>query len=214
MLQYVLEFLRTLTNPEKLIELLSTVLGGPAGYAMLCAIVFSETGLLMGFFLPGDSLLFTVGVVCGAGQLDLLTVNILLMLAAMIGNGTGYYLGYRTGPAIFRRPDSRFFKQEYLERTKAFYEKHGGKTIVYAQFIPILRTFAPFVAGVGRMRYLRFVSFNVFGAIGWISSMTVSGYLLGNVPLVRAHFEKVVVAIVLISVTPLVLQILRNRKAS
>src|SRR5437870_3392589 len=133
---------RTLTNPERLIEFLSTVMTGWYGYALLFAIVFSETGLLVGFFLPGDSLLFTVGVVAGAGQLNIALIIGLLIVACICGNGTGYYLGRRTGPAIFSRPDSRLFRQEHLQKTKAFYEKHGGKTLIYAQFLPIIRTFA------------------------------------------------------------------------
>jgi membrane-associated protein len=214
MLEALLEFIRTLTNPEKLIHLLSTVLGGPLGYLMLIGVVFAETGLLMGFFLPGDSLLFTVGVVAGAGQLNIVVINIALMAAAVIGDGVGYYLGYKTGPAIFSRPDSRFFKQEYLRKTQAFYAKHGGKTIIYARFVPIVRTFAPFIAGVGKMEYRRFLSFNIFGGIGWVFSMTMLGYGLGNVPIVRAHFEKVILGIVFLSVAPMLLEFLRSRRQS
>ncbi|MBL8222094.1 MAG: VTT domain-containing protein [Bryobacterales bacterium] len=213
MVEALLEFVRTLTNPEKLIHLLSTVLGGPLGYLMLIAVVFAETGLLMGFFLPGDSLLFTVGVVAGAGHLNIVLINIVLMAAAVIGDGVGYYLGYKTGPAIFNRPDSRFFKQEYLRKTQAFYAKHGGKTIIYARFVPIVRTFAPFIAGVGQMEYKRFASFNIFGGIGWVFSMTMLGYGLGNVPFVRAHFEKVILGIIFVSVAPVVFAFLRPRKA-
>jgi len=213
MLQTALEFLKTLTTPDKLIHLLSTVLGGPLGYAMLFAIVFAETGLLMGFFLPGDSLLFTVGVVAGAGQLDIVMVNILLMIAAVGGDGVGYYLGRQTGPAIFSRPDSRFFKQEYLQRTQEFYHKHGGKTIIYARFVPIVRTFAPFIAGVGKMEYSRFLSFNIFGGIGWVFSMTMAGYLLGGIPLIQRNFEKVVLGIVFVSVLPVAFEAIRSRSA-
>jgi membrane-associated protein len=212
MLDALLEFLRTLTNPDKLIQLLSTVLGGPLGYAMLFGVVFAETGLLMGFFLPGDSLLFTVGVVAGAGKLDIVLINLVLMVAAVVGDGVGYYLGRKTGPAIFSRPDSRFFKQEYLQRTRAFYEKHGGKTIIYARFVPIVRTFAPFVAGVGQMSYPRFLSFNVFGGIGWVFAMTMLGYFLGGVPIVQRHFEKVILGIIFISVMPIVIEYWRGRK--
>lgn len=204
MIQTLLEFLRTLTTPEKLIHLLSTVLTGWYGYAALCGIVFSETGLLIGFFLPGDSLLFTVGVVAGAGHLNIVLINVLLVVSAIVGNATGYSLGRRAGPAIFNRPDSLLFKQDHLRATQAFYEKHGGKTIVYAQFVPIIRTFAPFVAGVARMRYVRFASFNVFGAIGWVFSMTMAGYFLGSVPIVRQHFEKVILLIIFISVVPMI----------
>lgn len=210
MIEALVEFLRTLTTPEKLIHLLSTAMGGPAGYLMLFGIVFAETGLLMGFFLPGDSLLFTVGVVAGAGHLDILLINLVLMAAAVIGDGTGYFLGYRTGPRIFSRRDSRFFKQEYLVRTEAFYARHGGKTIIYARFVPIIRTFAPFVAGVGRMRYMRFLSFNVFGGIGWVFAMTMLGYALGNVALVRQHFEKMILGIILVSALPIFLEYLKS----
>src|SRR6202011_5429752 len=185
MLHALNDFLGGLTTPERLIQLLSTVMTGWLGYALLTGIVFSETGLLVGFVLPGDSLLFTIGVVAGAGQLNIVLIIVLLICACMLGDWCGYLLGRRAGPAIFNRPDSRFFKQEHLQRTKAFYEKHGGKTIIYAKFVPIIRTFAPFVAGVANMPYSRFLSFDVFGAIGWVSSMTVLGYLLGEIPLVR-----------------------------
>ncbi|MBL8231900.1 MAG: VTT domain-containing protein [Bryobacterales bacterium] len=212
MIDALVEFLRTLTNPEKLIHLLSTVLGGPLGYLMLFGIVFAETGLLMGFFLPGDSLLFTVGVVAGAGHLNIVLINILLMAAAIVGDGVGYYLGRRTGPAIFNRPDSRFFKKEHLQRTHEFYEKHGGKTIIYARFVPIIRTFAPFVAGVGQMSYGRFLSFNIFGGIGWVFSMTMLGYFLGGFPIVQRHFEKVIIGIIFISVMPIVIEYWKSRR--
>src|SRR5581483_2549901 len=149
MIHQIIDFYRSLTNPDRLVELLGTLLSGWAGYAALFAVVFSETGLLVGFFLPGDSFLFTVGVVAGLGAVDYLTVNLVLMLAAMLGDSTGYLLGRRTGPAIFNRPDSRLFKQEYVTRTHAFYERYGGKTIVLARFVPIVRTFAAFIAGVG-----------------------------------------------------------------
>src|SRR4029077_2833907 len=131
MLHSLLDFLRALTTPERLIQLLSSVVSGWLGYAMLAGIVFSETGLLVGFFLPGDSLLFTVGVVTGAGELNLVVIVLLLTCACLVGDWCGYLLGRRAGPAIFHRPDSRFFKREYLERTHLFYEKHGGKTIIY-----------------------------------------------------------------------------------
>ncbi|MCL6508431.1 MAG: VTT domain-containing protein [Bryobacteraceae bacterium] len=202
MIEAVLDFIRTLTNPERLIHLLTTALTGWLGYALLFAVVFAETGLLVGFFLPGDSLMFTVGVVAGAGKLDIVTVNIVLMAAAIIGDGVGYALGRRTGPMIFHNPNSRLFRQEHLLRTKAFYEKHGGKTIIYARFIPIIRTFAPFVAGVAQMGYPRFLAFNIFGGIGWVFSLTMLGYQLGSVPFVRRHFEKVIALIILVSLLP------------
>lgn len=210
MFHSLLDFLRTLTTPERLIHLLSTALSGWLGYATLTAILFTETGLLVGFVLPGDSLLFTIGVVAGAGQLNLFVMIVLLIAACLTGDWCGYLLGRRAGPAIFNRPDSRFFKQEHLQRTQAFYEKHGGKTIIYAKFVPIIRTFAPFVAGVGNMHFRRFVSFDVFGATGWVISMTVLGYLLGQVGLVRRNFEKFVLLIVFVSLLPVILQVARG----
>src|SRR5579871_3828765 len=211
MLVQFLDFLRTLTTPERLIHLLSTVLSGWLGYAVLSAILFTETGLLVGFVLPGDSLLFTIGVVAGAGELNLAIIIALLICASQLGDWCGYLLGRRAGTAIFNRPDSRFFKQEHLRRTEAFYDKHGGKTIIYAKFVPIIRTFAPFVAGVGKMRYVRFLSFDIFGGIGWVCSMTILGYFLGEVDLVRRHFEQFVLLIIFVSLLPLMLHAVRAR---
>ncbi len=212
MIRPIVDFLRTLTDPEKLILLLTTALTGWLGYGLLFAIVFAETGLLVGFFLPGDSLLFTVGVVAGAGKLDIVLINIVLMAAAIIGDGVGYVLGRRAGPHIFNRPNSRLFHHEHLERTRAFYEKHGGKTIIYARFVPIIRTFAPFVAGVAEMGYLRFLSFNVFGGTGWVFCLTMLGYGLGSAPIVRQHFEKAILLIIFISVLPVLHEIWKNRR--
>jgi membrane-associated protein len=212
MIQTLLDFLRSLTDPERLIQLLSTLLSGWLGYAALFAIVYSETGLLVGFFLPGDSLLFTVGVVAGAGELDIVLVNVLLMAAAILGDSTGYLLGRQTGPRIFSRPDSRFFKQEYVTRTHAFYEKYGGKTIVYARFVPIVRTFAAFIAGVGRMPYLKFLPFSICGGIGWVFMMTMLGYELGGVPFIRRNFDKAILLIVFLSLLPTLIEILKARR--
>ena len=209
----LLELFRSLTDPEKLRALLTTVLSGWWSYALLFAIVFAETGLLVGFFLPGDSLLFTVGVVAGAGDLNVYLITAVLIVAAIVGDAVGYSLGRHAGPHVFNRPDSRFFRREHLLKTKAFYEKHGGKTIIYARFVPIIRTFAPFVAGVAQMPYSRFAAFNIFGGIGWVILMTFSGYFLGNVDIVRRHFEKVVVGIVLVSVAPVVIEYVRHRRA-
>jgi membrane-associated protein len=214
MLATLLDVWRSLTDPDRLIHLLTQVLTGWLGYALLASIVFAETGLLVGLFFPGDSLLFTVGVVCGAGNLDIVKICVLLTAVSILGDQSGYFLGYRTGPRIFSRPDSRFFKQEYVRRTQAFYEKHGGKTLIYAKFVPIVRTFAPFMAGVGRMNYVRFLSFNIFGGVGWVLSATLAGYYLGGVAVIRHNFEKVVIAIVVISVLPVLLQFFRSRKES
>ncbi len=211
MVESIVEFFRTLWSPERLIPFLAHVLTSWAGYAMLFGIVFAETGLLVGFVFPGDSLLFTVGVVAGAGNADIAALCLTMMIAAILGDQSGYFLGYRTGPKIFSRPDSRFFKQEYVRQTQTFYEKHGGKTLIYAKFVPIVRTFAPFMAGVGRMRYLRFLSFNVFGGIGWVLSMTLLGYYLGGIPFIRRNFEKVVLLIIFVSVLPIVIHAVRAR---
>jgi membrane-associated protein len=212
MLHTIIDFLRSLTNPERLIDLLSTLLSGWLGYAALFGIVFSETGLLVGLFLPGDSLLFTVGVVAGAGHLNILVVNAVLMLAAMLGDSTGYVLGRQTGPRIFSRPDSRFFKQEYVKRTHAYYERYGGKTIIMARFVPIVRTFAAFVAGVGEMPYLKFLPFSICGGIGWVFLMTMLGFELGGVPFIRHYFDKVILAIILLSTLPTLIEVIRARR--
>src|SRR5258708_11706748 len=211
MIHSLVDFLRTLTTPERLIELLSTVVSGWLGYAMLTGIVFAEPGLLVGFVLPGDSLLFTVGVVVGAGQLNLALILLLLSCACLLGDWSGYLLGRRAGPAIFKRKDSRFFKQEYLQRTQAFYDKHGGKTIIYAKFVPIIRTFAPFVAGVSNMPFRRFLAFDIFRGVGWVFSMTILGYLLGEVGMVRRNFENFVLPILFVSLLSLLSQLLKAK---
>lgn len=212
MLHAFVDFLRSLTDPEQLIHLLTTLLTGWLGYAALCAIVFAETGLLIGFFLPGDSLLFTVGVVCGAGNLNLPLVMVLLTMAAIAGDNVGYALGRSTGPRIFSKSKSRWFNPEHVQRTREFYEKHGGKTIVYARFIPIIRTCTPFVAGVAQMPYLRFLFFSLFGGMGWIFFMTMLGYSLGRVPVVRQNFEKVIILIVVLSLLPAIMEFLKSRR--
>ena len=214
MIAQLVGFLRSLTDPDKLIYLLSTVITGWYGYLALFLIVFSESGLLVGFFLPGDSLLFTVGVVAGAGKLNVLLMIVLLSAASILGDGSGFYLGSTLGYRLFSNPKSRIFRREYLERTHAFYERHGGKTILYAKFVPIIRTFAAFIAGVGKMSYPRFLAFNIFGAIGWVTSMIMLGYLLGGVPIIRHNFEKVVLLIIAISLLPAVLQVINERRAT
>lgn len=212
MIHAVIDFLRTLTDPERLIQFLTNFVSGGWGYALLFGIVFSETGLLVGFFLPGDSLLFTVGVVAGAGNLNIFIVNLVLMAAAMIGDSTGYLIGRKTGPRIFNQPNSRLFKQEHLIRTHQFYEKHGGKTIIYARFVPIIRTFAAFVAGVAQMPYLRFLPFSVCGAAGWVALMTTLGFTLGKVAFVRQYFDKVVLVIIVLSLLPAISEALKARR--
>jgi membrane-associated protein len=174
------------------------------GYVFLVAVVFTETGLLIGFFLPGDSLLITAGLVAAAGSLDIWLLNALLIVAAITGDSVGYAIGYRTGPRIFSKEESRWFSRRHLLRTKEFYERHGGKTIVLARFIPIIRTFAPVVAGVAQMEYRRFLFYNVFGGIGWVTGLTGAGYLLGQtIPNIDRHIHVVVGVVIVLSVLPI-----------
>jgi membrane-associated protein len=211
--QHLLEVFRSLTDPDKLIHLLSTVFTGWIGYALLFLVVFAESGLLVGFFLPGDSLLFTVGVVAGAGKLPIVPTIGMLAFASILGDGIGFLIGSTGGYSLFKSGKSKIFRKEYLDRTHQFYERHGGKTIIYAKFVPIIRTFAAFIAGVGKMHYSRFLTFNVVGAVGWVTTMITLGYMLGNVPAVRHNFEKVVLAIVFVSLIPVGMQLLKKRKA-
>lgn len=212
MIQHILDLYRSLTNPDQLSQLLHTLLSGWLGYAAMFAVVYSETGLLVGFFLPGDSFLFTIGVVAGLGALDIVQVNILLMAAAMLGDSTGYWLGRKTGPRIFSRPDSRLFKQEYVTRTKAFYERYGGKTIIMARFVPIIRTFAAFIAGVGQMPYLRFLPYSVCGGIGWVFLMTMLGYELGGIPIIKRNFDKAILVVIFLSLVPTFIEAYKARR--
>lgn len=207
----ILDFLKSLYNAERLLSMVKTLLSSPLGIAGLCGIVFAETGLLVGFFLPGDSLLFSIGVASGAAALNMYLVAGLLMLAAIIGDNVGYFLGRHAGPRIFSRPKSRFFHPDHLKRTEAFYEKYGPRAIVYARFIPIIRTCTPFIAGVARMSYGRFLFYSLFGGIFWIAAMTTLGYQLGQVEFIRRHFEKVVLGIIGLSLVPVLLEV---RKAT
>jgi membrane-associated protein len=207
-----MEFLSTLIHPRELVHFITTLYSGWLVYVALFAIVFAETGLLVGFFLPGDSLLFTIGVVCASGDLNLGLVIGLLIAAAVIGDTTGYFLGRASGPRIFSRPKSRLFNPAHLHETQAFYAKHGGKTLIYARFVPIIRTFAPFIAGVGDMPYSRFISFSIFGGLGWITFMTLLGYSLGQIPVVQKYFDLVVLAIIALSLLPAILQVLKSRR--
>jgi membrane-associated protein len=212
LLSQAFHFLRGLTDPEQLIHLLSTVLVGWIGYAALFLIVFAESGLLVGFFLPGDSLLFTVGVVAGAGKLPIASTIALLAAASILGDGSGFLLGSTLGYSLFKNSKSRIFRREYLDKTHEFYERHGGQTIIYAKFMPIIRTFAAFIAGVGKMNYVRFLTFNVVGAIGWVTSMILLGYWLGTKTFVHNNFEKFVLAIIFISLIPAVSQVFKGMK--
>jgi membrane-associated protein len=183
------------------------------GYLILVAIVFTETGLLIGLFLPGDSLLITAGLLAAGGLLNMWWLNLLLCAAAIIGDSVGYAIGARIGPRIFTREKSLLFNPAHVERTRRFYERYGAKTIVIARFVPIVRTFAPVLAGVGTMRYGRFLAYNVAGGIGWVVSMTGAGYLLGNaIPGIERRIHIVVIVVIVLSVIPIVVELVRERR--
>jgi membrane-associated protein len=184
------------------------------GYVALAIIVFTETGLMVGFFLPGDSLLVTAGLFAARGDLNIVWLNLLLITMAITGDATGYYIGKKLGPALFRRESSRLFKKEHLVRTQLFYEKHGGKTIIIARFVPIIRTFAPVVAGIAQMHYRRFAMFNIVGGIGWVVSMTMIGYLLGRlIPNIDKYIEIVILVVIFLSLVPGFIETWRARSA-
>ncbi|MEU1617735.1 VTT domain-containing protein [Streptomyces sp. NPDC005722] len=187
-----------------------------AGLIGLLAIVFAESGLLIGFFLPGDSLLFTGGLLVAGGKLDypIWLVCVLVWIAAVAGDQVGYLFGRKVGPSLFRRPDSRLFKQENVEKAHDFFERHGAKSIVLARFVPIVRTFTPVIAGVSRMNYRVFVTYNVIGGLLWGVGVTLLGYWLGQIAFVHEHIELILIAIVLLSVVPIAIEFLRARSAS
>ena len=183
------------------------------GYIALAIIVFTETGLMIGFFLPGDSLLVTAGLFAAKGDLNIVFLNVLLMFCAITGDATGYYIGKKLGPALFRKEDSLLFKKKHLIATQEFYERHGGKTIIIARFVPIIRTFAPVVAGMAGMQYRRFALFNIVGGIGWVFSMTMLGYLLVTMfPATEKHIEKVILIVIFLSILPGIIAWLRARR--
>ena len=204
MLAWVIQLLHQLYDVRGLIEW--------GGLFLLTVIVFTETGLMFGFFLPGDSLLVTAGIFAAAGVLDIRTVVVVLTIAAVSGDQLGYYLGFTIGSRIFNREDSLFFHKRHAERAQRFYDRHGGKTIVLARFIPILRTFAPVVAGVGKMEYRRFVSYNVVGGIGWVCGLTLGGYLLGrSIPNVEQNIHLVIAIVIFLSILPGIVEFARAR---
>ena len=178
---------------------------GPWAILGVMLVIFAETGLLIGFFLPGDSLLFTLGMFVGTGAIGvhIWVAAPLVWLAAVAGNQTGYLIGRKAGPAIFNKPDSRLFKQEYVERTSDFFERHGGKAVTLAQFVPIVRTFTPVIAGVGKMNYRHFITFNILGATLWAFGITWLGYFLGSFEWIRENIDTMILVIVFISVAPM-----------
>ncbi len=181
-------------------------------YAILFLIIFCETGLVVTPFLPGDSLLFVAGALCGMDALQMGIVIPLLILAAFSGDNTNYWIGRLLGVKLLNR--TKLIKPEHIEKTHAFYEKHGGKTILFARFLPIIRTFAPFVAGIGLMRYRLFVVFSALGSLAWIGSLTLAGYLFGNIPVVKNNLTLIIVGIMVVTLLPAILEVIRHRKQS
>jgi membrane-associated protein len=205
----LLELFRTLTkNLDQF-----TIEHGNTTYAILMAIVFVETGLVIMPFLPGDSLLFAAGAVASRGYLNVTILATGLVVAAILGDTVNYHVGKAIGPRVMKGDKSRFFNKRHLDKTHRFFEKYGGKTIILARFVPIVRTFAPFVAGAGAMNYRRFIVYNVVGAVAWVTLMLGSGWLLGQVPFVKEHFELIVIAIVFISVMPMIVEWWKARGA-
>lgn len=186
---------------EHLGQLITVV--GPWTYVILFLIIFAETGLVVAPFLPGDSLLFVAGTLAGSGYLNIFVVYVSLLVAAILGDTVNYWIGHYIGPKVFAKENSRIFKKEYLEKTREFYEKHGGKAIILARFLPLLRTFAPFVAGVGKMHYQTFLFYNIAGAFLWVTGFVFAGYFFGGLPFIQHNFHYAVVVIILISVLPM-----------
>ncbi|MFA5975680.1 MAG: VTT domain-containing protein [Elusimicrobiota bacterium] len=185
------------------------------GHFILIAIIFSETGIMAGFFLPGDSLLVTAGLFAAAGHLNIYLLNVELMMAAVLGDALSYAIGWKIGPKIFSRENSLFFNKAHLLRTKHFYERYGAKTIVIARFVPIVRTFAPVVAGVGEMKYSKFALYNICGGMGWVFSMLMTGFLLGHViPNVDKHIHKIIFIVIFISILPALIETIREKRRS
>lgn len=182
-------------------------------YAILFAIIFSETGLVIFPFLPGDSLLFVAGALCGIGALDISMLLPLLMLAAFLGDNTNYWTGRLIGKRLVKLGNSRFIKHEHLDKTHDFYKKHGGKTIIFARFLPIVRTFAPFVAGIARMHYRLFMMFSAAGSVVWIAFFVIGGFFLGNIPVIKDNLTLMILTIVFVSLVPAMLEFIRHRRA-
>lgn len=198
---------------DRSVALLATQYG-PWFYAILAAVIFAETGLVVFPFLPGDSLLFLAGTVIAAAGLDVHLLVVVLAIAAVLGDSVNYAVGRYLGPKVFERPDSRWLRKEHLARTQRFYERYGGVTIIIARFVPVVRTFAPFLAGVAAMAYPRFLAYNVAGGVLWIAILVYAGYFFGNIPWVKEHLSLIVVAIVVVSLIPAAATFLRERRRS
>lgn len=196
-------------NVDKYLDIIINKFGAGV-YFVLFLIIFLETGLVITPFLPGDSLLFIAGAFAGAGNLNIIFLLVILSLAAVLGDSLNYWIGYYFGEKVFL--NNKFFKQEYLEKTKYFYKKHGGKTIIMARFVPIVRTFAPFVAGIGKMSYARFISFNIIGGILWVCTFVFAGYFFGMIPFVEKNLTFVILIIIFISIIPIIAEYFRCKR--
>ncbi|MBN1231650.1 MAG: DedA family protein [Anaerolineales bacterium] len=195
---------------KHLAEIISAI--GPWTYIVLFLIIFAETGFVVTPFLPGDSLIFAAASFAGAGHLNPFVILIPLVIAAILGDTVNYWIGHYIGPKVFKE-DVKFLKREYLDKTHQFYEKHGGKTIILARFVPIVRTFAPFVAGVGAMTYKKFISYNILGGIAWVSLFTFLGYFFGTIDFVKENFSTVILAIIFISILPAVYEAIKEKRS-
>jgi membrane-associated protein len=208
-LESILHFLRSLYDPEGLKELIRS-----GGAPLVCTIVFIETGFFVGFFLPGDSLLVTAGIFAAAGVVPLRWLLLPVMACAIVGDQIGYWIGRTAGPALYKREDSLLFRRSHLQRAHDFYEKYGGRAVIFARFVPIIRTFCPPVAGAARMPYARYLMFDIFGGVLWVGAMILGGYFLGrNVPNIGQRIHYVIAAVVVLSLLPAVISIVRARRA-
>lgn len=214
MSEHIVEIILTLIDiilhVDKYINIIIEMFG-IWSYLILFLIIFCETGLVVTPFLPGDSLLFAAGAFAAIGSFDVRILIALLASAAIIGDNLNYWIGYHVGPKIFHRENVRIFNKKHLIRTHEFYERHGGKTVILARFIPIIRTFSPFVAGIGRMRYSRFLIYDITGGIAWPAIFVTAGYFFGNLPIVKKYFSLVIVAIIILSVTPIAVEVVRMK---
>jgi len=207
----IMKFFDIFIHLDKHLDVLIQTMG-LWSYVILFLIIFCETGLVVTPVLPGDSLLFAIGTFSALGSFDLKTALISLSLAAILGDTANYWIGYHVGPKVFKKDYGRLLNKKHLERTHRFYEKHGGKTIIIARFMPFIRTFAPFVAGIGTMSYRRFIAYNIIGGVAWIHTFILGGYFFGNIPAVKRNFTFVIMAIIIISVMPAFIEYIRAKK--
>ena len=212
-MEYISQFIWMLGHVSEALDMILNRFGGWT-YLVLFVVIFCETGLVVTPFLPGDSLLFVLGTLAGVGKLDPLATVGILVAAAICGDNTNYWIGRVVGPAVFHREKSRLFNRKHLDSTHAFFEKHGGKTVIIARFMPIVRTFAPFVAGIGKMAYGKFLAFSVCGAILWVGGFVGLGYVIGNLAWVKKYFSIVIYGIILLSITPALIEFMKARRAA